>query len=398
MSVLIFNRKVMGGKFYAYADWLRDLGEGLVLFTQVDRHDLGLYDHVRIIESFDQNGWTEAEAIQLHSDYNFKSIVVHSEYDLIRAARLREYLGLCGQSVESAVAYRDKVVMKEYLRGAGIKVAEYSRLDSPIDLYKFVTEKGFPVLVKPRDAGGGRYIKTLSGMSDVKSFLKQGLPQNFMVEEFVPGGMYHADGLARNGDVEFVAVSRYYNGCLAYQRQLSVGSAVVSPVNPIFKRINDLLPEMIAALPPVPAMAFHAEFFHTDEDEVIVCEIASRTAGGRIMETVEMSFGVDIIKSWVRWQAGLPADIAPQLKMHAGYLVIPPRKGRLETLPDDPPFPWVVDYTRSGEEGQDLKDPISNGESIATALVAGESEEQVEHRIAALDEWFQGEVRWSLPH
>jgi biotin carboxylase len=395
MSALIFNRKVMGGKFYAYSDWLRDLGDRLVLFTQVSRLDLDQYDRVEIVESFDKNGWTEAEAIQLHSDYNFKSIVVHSEYDLIRAARLREYLGIQGQSVKSAVAYRDKVIMKEFLRKAGVKTADFSRLDSPIDLYKFVTEKGFPVLLKPRDAGGGRYIRTLSSMSEVKSFLEQGLPQNFMVEKFVSGGMYHADGLAQNGDLAFVAVSRYYNGCLAYQRQLSVGSAVVSPANPIAKRISELLPEIMAALPSVPAMAFHAEFFHTDDDEVIVCEIASRTAGGRIMETVEMSYGVDIIKSWVRWQSGLPADIAPELKMHAGYLVVPPRNARLEKLPDRPPFSWVIDYTTGVQEGQDLNDPISNGESIATALVVGETEEQAGQRIVALDEWFQTEVRWS---
>lgn len=393
MSVLIYNRKVMGAKFYSYKEWLHDLEDRIVLFTQVERPDLASYDHVEVIESFDRYGLTEVRAVELDRYFAFKRIVPHSEYDLIRAARLREYFGLPGQNVKSAVAYRDKVHMKELLRKAGISVADFRRLESPLDLYLFALDKGFPVIVKPVDAGGARRIQVLHDMDELKTFLAQGLPQDSMVEKFVEGDMYHADGVVQNGRLLFSCVSRYVNGCLAFQRLQSVGSFTLNPHHHLTRRINALIPEIVDALPYLPEMAFHAEFFYTKDDEIIVCEIASRTAGGRIMETVEASYGVDIIKTWVRMQCGLPVDVEPRFRSSVGYLVIPPRAGKLASIPERTPFPWVIDYKPTVEAGCLLNNPTTNGDNIAIALVEAD-EEVIESRLCEFDEWFNASVRW----
>jgi hypothetical protein len=390
MAILIFNRT----KLFFFKEWLHDAEDQLVMLTQIERPDLDKYDHVEIIESFDKNGWTEIRALELHSEYNFRVILPHQEKDVIRAARLREYLGVPGQSVESAIAYRDKVRMKEMVRRAGVEVADFQSLDSPLDLYRFALDKGFPLIVKPVDGAGSRSVQVLSDMADLQSFLTAGMPPNFMVEKFVEGIMYHADGIVQDGRLLFSCVSRYLYGCLAYKQLQSVGSIIVNPHKSIARRINSLVAQVIEALPRVPVLAFHAEFFHTETDKLLMCEIASRTAGGRTMETVETAYGVNLAKSWVRLQCGLPEVVQPKFGVSSGSLVVPPRKGKLAEIPECAPFPWVIDYKPTVKPGELLNDPFSSGCNMATALIVGETDESVESRLVELNEWFLGSLRW----
>jgi hypothetical protein len=390
MAILIFNRS----KLFFFREWLQDADDQLVMLTQIERPDLDKYDHVEIIESFDKNGWTEIRSLELHREYNFRIILPHQERDLIRAARLREYLGLPGQSVESTLAYRNKVRMKEMVRRAGVEFADFQTLDSPLDLYRFALDNGFPLIVKQIDGAGSRNVQVLSDMADLQSFLTAGMPQNFMVEKFVDGIMYHADGIVQDGRLLFSCVSRYLYGCLAYKQLQSVGSIIVSPHKSIAKRVKSLVEQVIEALPPSPVLAFHAEFFHTETDKLLLCEIASRTAGGRTMETIETAYGVNLAKSWVRLQCGLPEVIEPKFGMSSGSLVIPPRKGKLAEIPASAPFPWVIDYNPTVQPGESLEDPVSSGCNIATALVVGETDDSVESRLVELNEWFLGSLRW----
>jgi len=392
MSILIFNRS--SSNLFKFKEWLGDAEGKLVMLTQVDRPDLHTYDHAEFIESFDKNGWTEIRAVELHEQFGFKTILLRSEYDIIRAARLREYLDIQGQGVESALAYRDKVLMKRLVREAGVKVADFHPINSPLDLYRFALDHGFPLVVKPVYGGGSRGVTVLSDMSELKAFLTAGLEPGLMVEKFIRGSMYHVDGIARDGRVLFSCVSRYLYGCLAYKSYESVGSIIVDPHGPVAQRLKMTVADIICALPGAHVLAFHAEFFYTEDGDILLCEIASRTGGGRIMETVETAYGISLPKVWVRLQCDLPEPIEPRFQTSAGYLVVPPRAGRLAGLPESTPFPWVIDYNPTARQGQSLNNPISVGDNIATALIKGNTEESVEARLVELNEWFFASVRW----
>ena len=81
----------------------------------------------------------------------FIKVVVLSENDLIRGARIRKLLGIqTGQTVENALRYRDKVLMKDILREGWVAVPECSPVESAADLITFTRLHGFPVVVKPR--------------------------------------------------------------------------------------------------------------------------------------------------------------------------------------------------------------------------------------------------------
>ena len=61
-------------------------------------------------------------------------LISTTEADVIRCARVRDRLGLPGQSLESAIAFRDKLQMKTLIGQAGVSVASMARGDDMLGL------------------------------------------------------------------------------------------------------------------------------------------------------------------------------------------------------------------------------------------------------------------------
>ena len=101
----------------------------------------------------------EIEAIHLFEEHPYRAIIALDESDIIRAARLREYLGLKGQHLESAIAFRNKCVMKSIAQNHGIPCASFTPLRSVVDLYDFVKKQKLPVILKPIDEMGSIGVK-----------------------------------------------------------------------------------------------------------------------------------------------------------------------------------------------------------------------------------------------
>jgi hypothetical protein len=92
-------------------------------------------------------------------------VISITEEDLIRGARIRKLLGITnGQSIESAIRFRDKVVMvnftastykkKNVLKKHNIRVPEFKDIESGCDILDFVKNHGYPCVIKPSKGYG----------------------------------------------------------------------------------------------------------------------------------------------------------------------------------------------------------------------------------------------------
>lgn len=63
---------------------------------------------------------------------------------MVRCSRIRNRLGLenTGQTIESALRYRDKLVMKRVLKDAGIRVPDFASVECPQDIFQFYEKFG----------------------------------------------------------------------------------------------------------------------------------------------------------------------------------------------------------------------------------------------------------------
>jgi hypothetical protein len=395
MAVLIFRRPMHARDSLPYSSWLRDLDEPIVLFTLGHDPEDEFFSHVERFDSFDNHGLTEIRAVELAESFPFTHIFAQSEHDILRVAQLRDWFGLAGQSYNSARAYRDKFYMKTLARGGGVELPPFAELATPLDLYRFVAEQGFPCVVKPRSGAGSRGVRVLRSMDDLKGFLQQPLPQNYMAEAFVEGDTFHVDGLITDGRILFTSASRYFNSSLSFQSGESVGCTLLDPAQELSRRLVASTEKLLAALPSAPHFVFHAEFFLDPNDRILLCEVASRPGGSRVVDTIEAAYGINLYEQWVRRSFGLPIDLPPLRPWFSvGRLFVPPRRGRLLSLPASVPFDWVIDYRLNSAPGQRFGDPEICAAHIASFLVTGSETEQVESRMQQLDSWFLEQVEW----
>lgn len=401
MSILIINKTSL--KKSPYHIWLENIDEELLLLGSLDKtQGAENYDYSEFFSQYETNGTLEIRALELHREYLFHTIISSSEYDVLRAARLRECLNLEGQSYKSALAFRNKVVMKEYVQHAGISVPSFAAIEMAVDLYGFIEINGYPVVVKPISGMGSMDTTVLKNKQDLCVFLEGGIMPNYMVEKFVQGDVYHIDGAIINGEIVLAWPSRYMNNCLSFQQGEYLSSYQLEKNNPLTERLREFTAQVLDVLPTPQHTSFHAEVFHTPEDEIVFCEIASRTGGALVREAVQHTFGVDITRLSVEAQCGMVKDISDLNLQEAypqtltGFLLLPPQKGVLRQIKAHQLPDWIVYHKISAVAGKSYNDAKTSVEEIAKYLIVGDTEVEVAGRISQVAGWMSEALDWDF--
>ncbi len=413
MSILVLNRVPL--RFIPYDQYLAPSGEDVYVITdiakvapdQVDAYR-ARYAHLELIESYETSGLVEQRAIELQAQVGFSHIVAVSEYDIVRSARLRDRFGIGGQGYQSALAYRDKVRMKELAQAGGIAVPAFRAIETALDVIEFIEEHGYPVVIKPRLGMGSVGTTIVRTPEELHAVLARGLtrspdaPTGLEVERFVDGLMYHLDGLVHDGRIVASMCARYVmSQCIAFSSGAAHGGMTLDADNPLAPRLRVWMDQLLAALPTPRTTAFHAEVFHTPDDQLVLCEVASRVGGPRIPDIYRTAYEFDLVETFIKGQAGclgeLPGGAVIAPKRVGGELLMPSRLGRLDKAPTACELPGVLDYLLVGEPGTTHTAAHDQNDFIASFLFTAESEAQMLSQIEHAAQWFERETVWSTP-
>ncbi|SFJ32946.1 ATP-grasp domain-containing protein [Thermoflavimicrobium dichotomicum] len=395
MKILILNNSPHENN--PYEEWLSDISDELIILTS-DQYEKD-FDHYLYKESFphyETNSLVELRAIELYEKYQYEQVIALNEWDVLRAGQLRERLGLKGQRYESAVVFRNKEIMKKYARKSGVFIPKYKVINHAFDVLDFLDEAGYPIVVKPIAGAGSRNTVKIDNHDDLERFLNESLYFPLLAEEFIDGDMYHIDGLVLNGEIVFVWPSKYINGCLAYQDSKYLGSYLLDPDNPMTARLQEAVRELIRQFPTPEHTTFHAELFHTADDQLYFCEVASRTGGVKVNDSIQHAFGINISKIWARSLCGRLPDLQDfrQLskKRTSGFVLIPPKKGTLVQMNTSAPFDWVIKQEYHAQVGETFSGAKRSVDCVALFVVDGKSEHEVVQRINEVARWFESQT------
>ncbi len=156
--------------------------------------------------------------------------------------------------------------MKQVLAAKGIKVPEFSPVESATDLAVFLEEHGYPVVVKPRKGYSSINTAVLRSDEDLQRFLKKSFGNGIVdpsldleVEVFIKGQMNHIDGLVYNNEIKLVSPSKYLGVVVNFENNPLLAGCALSPNNPLTKRLQQFIANCITALEGPSCFAFHAE-------------------------------------------------------------------------------------------------------------------------------------------
>lgn len=402
MTYLILNRTPLAR--FRFQDWLGPDNEAVLLTdaaaVSTDPAEragqLAGYAHVEVIDDFHFNPSVETLALALHERWGFDQVVAVSEFELLRAARLRELFALPGQNMHSANAFRDKLAMKDILSEADVPLATYASVSNCADLLRFIDRVGYPVVVKPRRGGGSMDVHVLHGMADVELLVDTHRDlgtddgAHLLVEEYIEHELLHVDGLIVNGEVKFMWPSTQGDStCLDIKLGQALHSSMLDECDPLFGPTRTLTNQALAALPTPETFMFHAEIFLTINGTLVFNEVASRAGGGMIEDVIELGFGIFLPEAYVRFISGNePPEIEPAPSQIAGLALFPPRAGTLVSIPENCPLPDITEYRKYAEPGTELIAAKMSTERIGSVLAAGRSRADVEATLAHAHTWF----------
>lgn len=255
-------------------------------------------------------------------------IVALDDFDVEKAAYLREEFRIPGMGQTTARHFRDKLAMRVKAQDAGINVPPFTALFSDEDVNKFISEVPAPWVVKPRGEASATGIKKVYNGMDLWQIINNlgDERHNYLVEQFKPGDVYHVDSISAGGKPVFSRVSQYLNTPF----EVAHGGGVFLSSTSTFggdddKALQKMNKEVLKAF-GMQFSASHTEFIKSHETgEFYFLETSSRVGGAHLAEMVEASSGINLWAEWAKLETAMAKDEAYKLpkvkKDYAGILV-----------------------------------------------------------------------------
>jgi len=210
--------------------------------------------------------------------------------------------------------------------------------------------------------------------------------------------MYHIDGLVYDNSVKLCWPSKYVNICAEFQQSKFLASYTLHPTNPLCRRFQQFTVDCIKALGGPSCFPFHAEAWHTPDNNIVFCEIGSRTGGAWVHHVIWRQFEIMQDKTFAQWQAQVPIthpelgdnwDIRePIINELSGWIFIYPQIGKLVKIPSECSLPSVVEFKTFGSVGEVYRSRANCVDSVVSAVFRGKTEEEMEENSRKIYEWF----------
>ncbi|CCO13050.2 ATP-grasp domain protein [Carnobacterium maltaromaticum LMA28] len=374
-----------------YKKALNNIEADFLFITRTKHKDIfkDYFSNRKTFDTFHENKNIENFLSEINLKNKIDSIVVSHEFDIEKAAHIREKLKIKGQSLNSAVCFRDKNVMKEKLKDI-VNIPKFSQINNFSELENFKKEHGYPFIVKPIDGAGSVGFFQFHNNNDWEEYRLHKHNYPLIAEEFIFGEMYHLDGIFSNGEIKAFSSGIYVNGCLAFFENKYNGSVLISENSLMYARLKTEITKVLQALEtPNHAISFHGEFFHTADDKLIFCEVGSRVGGGKINEVFELKYGINLLNESIRAQCDPEYDNTKlnitTSKYEYGWMLVPPKKAILVSINENIPFDWIVKISfRKSKIGEFLDGGNSSVSEYVSVIIKGKDSEEVKKEWKSL--------------
>lgn len=277
-----------------------------VVHTAPDGDDARLFhDLVRVENLMSAREVGDAvEALKERHGQPFRILGI-LEAMMVQLAEVRERFGVEGTPVRTATLFREKALMKDALRAAGLPVARHKLLTSARDADEFAAEVGFPMVVKPPAGMGGKATYRVRARGELLGLLRAldvGPSDPLLAEEMLVGAEHSFETITVGGEPLVSSFSNYLPGCLEVLETPWIQWACVLPREvdtPLHDRARAMGFAAVRALGLEDGMT-HMEWFERADGSLAIGEIAQRPPGPQLLQMTGLVHDVDPYRAWAR--------------------------------------------------------------------------------------------------
>lgn len=285
------------------------------------------HDVVRVTEPLDPNDIIDGVEVLKRRHGEPHRIIGVLEAMMVQLAQAREKHGVAGTTVKAATLFREKALMKDALRAAGLPVARHKLLLSENDARAFAEEVGFPMVLKPPAGMGARTtfrVTDLDALLDALRSLRIGEGNAMLAEEMLRGHEHTLETVTLGGMPRTASFARYYPGCLEVLENPWIQWACILPREidtPLYQRARELGVAAVRALGLDDGMT-HMEWYEKPDGTIAIGEIAQRPPGPQLCQMTGLVHDIDIYRAWARAVVDGELDAPWERKYAAGTAFI----------------------------------------------------------------------------
>lgn len=277
-------------------------------------------------------------------------IIALDDYDVETAALLREHLRVPGMGDTTARYFRDKLAMRVKAREHGILVPEFVHALNDEAVAEYAARVEPPWVLKPRSEAAAIGIKKVRSADELWPLLEAlgDRRSYYVLEQFIPGDIFHIDGIVSEREVVFAVAHKYGAPPMAVAHEGGIFTTRTLARDSVdAQALESLNRELIGTLGLVRGVT-HTEFIKGAADgRFYFLETAARVGGAHIAEGVEAATGVNLWHEWAQIELNLD-DVAyhvpPHRNGYAGIVISLARQERPDTSHfNDPEIVWRLE-------------------------------------------------------
>ncbi|MFL5327770.1 MAG: acetyl-CoA carboxylase biotin carboxylase subunit family protein [Gemmataceae bacterium] len=253
-------------------------------------------------------------------------VVALDDFDVETAAQVREHLRKPGLGDSAARLFRDKLAMRVRAREIGVRIPDFVGAIHHSEIRDFLARIPAPWLLKPRSEASSIGIQKLHKADDVWKALDQ-LADNasfHLIEQMVPGDLYHVDSLVADNKVMFAQPSRYVRPLLEVYHGGGVYATRTLPSDRAeYKPLVENNEKLLTGF-GLGRGASHTEFMRAHADsQFYFIETSCRVGGANTAEMVEAATGINLWSEWAKLEIDFdkPYQLPQRKSSNAGVVI-----------------------------------------------------------------------------
>jgi hypothetical protein len=303
---------------------LNRLGCRVYLLTSLSIKDTAQWPRESLADIFYMDDRDHAWSLQhmvkgvshLFKTVRIDRVLALDDFDVEKAALLREHLRLPGMGESAARYFRDKLAMRVRASEAGIRVPAFSATFNFAEIGHYLERIPGPWVLKPRLMAGAIGIKKFYQAQDIWDRINRlGDDQsNFVLEQFVPGDIFHVDSVWSRGEMKFSISSAYGTPPLELTTGGGVFTTRIVERGSETERTLASLNQQLLRHFGLQDGASHSEFIRAHADGALYfLETSARVGGAHIADLVEHAAGINLWAEWAKVEVASARDVAYNL-------------------------------------------------------------------------------------
>ena len=228
---------------------------------------------------------------------------------------IAQHLGTPSIPMEAALLATQKYNMKHRFKEAGIPIPWFQAVDSATELRKIITERGYPIIIKPVDRSGARGVFFLTPEGDLDALFETSRALAFsgqvMVEEYIEGLQLSTETIMYEGKAYTPGFAdRNYEFLDKYKPNIIENGGFVPSIVTLSQRqaVEEVIQKAALAL-GITNGVVKGDIVLSGSGPIVI-EIAARLSGGDFSESlIPLGCGVNIVEAVINLAVGNKVDV-----------------------------------------------------------------------------------------